>query len=146
MEADYGGWYSLVGIEPSLSIANHTRATLSGLFFPTNPSDYLHPDPNYRGLIYVGQYSVNGASYTYAQTVVQVNNGSATTTLTQTQNGPASGGTYVSLTGWLDYGNSACVTLLGQGSSGTITGIEPWALALILIMAVVAFFFLRKRR
>jgi hypothetical protein len=132
VEADSGGWYSLSGISSDLSITNHTRVSLTGTFIPTDPKAYNNPDPNFRGIVYVNQYTVNGATYTYAITALQVNDTVTYTTIV-TQNGPPPGtviedayggsltATTINLTGWLDYSPSSCVTPLGSNQPSALT-------------------------
>lgn len=53
-EADNGDHYALLGLPSALrtQYANHTtRISVNGTYYPSNPTQYLHPDPNFRGVI-----------------------------------------------------------------------------------------------
>jgi hypothetical protein len=150
IEADSGGYYGLVGLPTDLrsQYANHTtRISVDGTFYPTNPSEYLHPDPRYRGLIYVTQYVINGVTISLEQTGVLVS-GTLTTTSTNTNriafttvNIGTSAATLaqVSESGWLDYTNAFCVTpllatpTLGSAGTGLTTPIPGFTTLSILL-------------
>src|SRR5208283_1997676 len=75
VESDSGGYYGLVGLPANLSsqYTNHTaRISVNGTYYQSNLTDYLRPDQNYRGSIYVTQYIINGVTFSYAQTVMVV--------------------------------------------------------------------------
>jgi hypothetical protein len=156
IEAESGGYYALVGLPLDLrsQYANHTtRIFVSGTYYPSNPTQYLHPEPNFRGLIYVTQYVINGVTFTYAQTVVMVS-GSVTSTSTLTnQISPttitAATGTVtltlISVSGLLDYTQQYCVTTpltttssssIGGNPSLTIPGFTAVAVILGLLMGL----------
>ena len=133
VETEDGGYYALVGLPSDLAsqYANHTaRISLTGTFYSSNPTQYLHADRNYRGLVYVARYSINGVTFTYAQTVIMIS-GTVTSTSTITnQNSPTTmtlGTTTVTLTpisinGLLDYSQEYCVTTLATSSSSSTGG------------------------
>jgi len=134
VEADSGGYYVLVGLPSDLrsQYANHTtRISVSGTYYPSNPNQYLYPNPNLHGLIYVTQYVINGVTFSSAQTVVMV---SGTVTKTSTYTNQISATTMTAVTGvvtlspirvsgWLDYTPEYCITtLLTTASSGSSLG------------------------
>ena len=132
VETENGGYYALVGLPSGLrsQYVNHTaRISLAGTFYPSNPMQYLHSDPNYRGLIYITQYSINGVTFTFARTAVMIS-GTVTTTSTITnQISPTTMTlatttatlTPISVTGLLDYSQEYCVATLATSSSSSST-------------------------
>jgi hypothetical protein len=163
IEAESGGYYGLVGLPSDLrsQYANHTtRISVSGTYYPPNPTQYLHAEPNFRGLIYVTQYVINGVTFTYAQTVVMVS-GTMTSTSTYTsQISPTTIAaptgivtlTPISVSGLLDYTQEYCVTtLLTMTSSSSIGGnpsltIPGFTAAAMVLGLVVGLSFLVARR
>jgi len=163
IETDSGGYYGLVGLPSSLrsQYANHTtRISVDGTFFPTNPSEYLHPDPHYRGLIYVTQYVINGLTISSQQTGVLIS-GTVTSTSTNTnriQFTTVTTGTSaaslapISVSGWLDYTNTFCVTpllatpTLGSAGTGLTTPIPGFSTLAILLGLLLGVIFLGIRR
>lgn len=159
IEADSGGYYGLVGLASDLrsQYANHTtRITVDGTFYPTNPSEYLHPDPHYRGLIYVTQYVINGVTISLQQTGVLVS-GTVTNTSTNTNRIASTTVTIgtsaatlapISVSGWLDYTNTFCVTpllatpTLGSAGTGLTTPIPGFTTLSILLGLLLGITFL----
>lgn len=161
VEADNGGHYALLGLPSNLrsQYANHTaRISVNGTYFPPNLTNYLHPDPSFRGLVYVTSYFINESAHTLAHTVVLVS-GTVTSTSTYTsQISPATVTvgtsvvtlTPISVTGWLDYSQEYCVTALltssgpTEGASGlSIPGFTPLAILLGLLLGLSAVAFRR---
>jgi hypothetical protein len=133
LEADSGGNYALVGIPSGLrsEYANHTtRISVNGTYSPSNLAQLTHPDPNFRGVIYVNQYIINGETFNFAETVVMVS-GTVTRTSTNTkQIGPTTMTvvtelvtlTPISLSGVLDYEEYCVTPLLTTPSSTSLAG------------------------
>ena len=165
LEAESGGVYALVGLPSSLrsQFGNHTtRISVNGTYYLSNPASFIHPNPNYRGLIYVTQYSINGSEFTFAQTVVMVS-GTVTSTLTITsQVSPTTitQGTItqtlvpITVAGLLDYSQEYCITTLASTSSSTretgnsnltIPGFTSDAVILGLLAGIAILAYERKR-
>ena len=164
VEVDNGGYYALVGLPTELraQYENHTtRIVVNGTYFPSNPNQYLHPDRNFRGLIYVTQYVISGVTFSNARTLLTV---SGTVTITSTQTNQiipttitAATGTAtlspISVSGLLDYSSQYCVTpvITGNssvgGSSGqSITGFTSFSIILGLIAGITFLVISRRRR
>lgn len=167
VEAESGGIYALVGLPPSLQsqFANHTTLiSLEGTFYPSNPAPYIHPNPNYRGLIYVTEYSISGVTYTYAQTAVMISGTATLTSIMTNQVSPTTvilGTTTVTLVpisvaGLLDYSQEICITTLATSSSSSgegtgnsnlaISGFTSEAVILGLLIGISLVVFVRKKK
>lgn len=150
VEADSGGFYALVGLPSSLryQYENHTaRISVNGTYYPASPSEYLHPDPNFRGVIYVTQYAILSASSTttftnsrpISQTTITVATGKITLTP-------------IGVTGILDYTNQYCVTPLfatattssTEGNSGQ--PISGFTIPSIILGFIIGILLLRHNR
>jgi len=162
VEADSGGYYGLVGLPTNLNsqYANHTtRILVNGTYYPSNLTS--PPAQNYRGLIYVTQYVINGVTFSYARTVVAV---SGTVTLVSTNTNQISPttitiGTSVAkltpiiVTGWLDY-VPYCITAeqmtttstSAEGNSVSVPGFPILSLILGLLIGVSILVLARKRK
>jgi hypothetical protein len=123
VEADTGGYYALVGLPSSLrsEYGNHTaRISVNGTYYPSNPSEYLHPDPNFRGLIYVSQYViVSGTSTATFTNSNQISPTTITMATAQITLAP------IGVAGRLDYSNGYCVTPVLTATSTGSTGGNP---------------------
>jgi hypothetical protein len=160
VETDSGGYYGLVGLPPDLSsqYINHTtRISVNGTYYPSNLTS--HPAQNYRGLIYVTQYIINGVTFSYAQTVVAV---SGTVTLVSTNTNQISPTTMtigtsvakltpISVTGWLDYvpycitaQQTTATSASAAGNSGSVPGFPVLSIILGLMMGT-SILVVRKR-
>jgi len=161
VESDSGGYYGLVGLPPNLSsqYANHTaRISVNGIYYPSNLTN--RPARNYRGLIYVTRFVINGVTFSYAQTVVAV---SGTVTLVSTNTNQISPTTMtigtsvaklttITVNGWLDY-VPYCITAQQttttsaskEGNSGSVPGFPVLSIILGLMMGT-SILVIRKHR
>ncbi len=161
VEVDTGGYYGLVGLPPNLSsqYTNHTtRISVNGTYYPSNLTN--RPAQNYRGLIYVTQYVINGVTFSYAQTVVAM---SGTVTLASTNTNQISPTTMmirtsvakltlITVTGWLDYvpycinaQQTTTTSASAEGNSGSVPGFPVLSIILGLMMGA-SVVVIRKRR
>jgi hypothetical protein len=150
LEAEDGGHYALVGLPSGLrsQYANRTaRISVQGTYYPSNPTEYLHPDPNFRGLIYVTQYVLISATltttYTNPTQISQTTITAVTGLVTLTP---------IMVSGILDYTNQYCVTPVLTATPTVSTGgnstqpIPGFTVLSILLGLLVGMTFLGIRR